>query len=485
MAEIGSNMLLLSFLFSLLLILTPNCEASGEKVYLVPINGVVDLGLSGFIKRSTEEAKDAGAKAIIFELDTPGGRVDAAEEILEHIRAVEPILTIAFINDEASSAGAFISFGCDKIVMSPGSSIGSAEPRSSIGATSEGTDEKYVSDFRSKFKSIAEENNHSGNLAQKMVDKDVELKKVKIKGETFILTAEELEEKKKEFKEDEIVIEAANIGFQKGKLLNLTAKEAVELKLSEAELKDIKEVLSYFGLKDAVVTKTFPTWSEVLVRFLTHPIVSSMLLTLGFLGLIFEFRTPGWGIIGTLGLLLLALFFWGHYLIGLANWMEILLFLLGVIALLVEIFVIPGFGIIGVSGIILILLSIFLSLLKHGPFEVPQTELKGAFYIVSISFISAFLILLASIKFLSSAPFWKGLILEKRETREEGFTSAPSTLQDYVGRVGKTLSFLRPSGRAIFGKEILDVVTEGDFIEEDKEIKIIKVEGAKFIVSRV
>ncbi|MBI2447283.1 MAG: ATP-dependent Clp protease proteolytic subunit, partial [Candidatus Omnitrophica bacterium] len=102
----------------------------------------MDLGLSGFIKRSVEEAKKSDAKAVIFELDTPGGRVDAAEEILEYIRSLKPILTIAFINDEASSAGAFISFGCDKIVMAPGSSIGSAEPRTSIGPTSEGTDEK-------------------------------------------------------------------------------------------------------------------------------------------------------------------------------------------------------------------------------------------------------------------------------------------------------------------------------------------------------
>ena len=476
----------LIFLLFAFLNISTNCETVQKKVYLIPVTGVVDLGLSGFIKRSTEEAKKSDAKAVIFELDTPGGRVDAAEEILEYIRSLKPILTIAFINDEASSAGAFISFGCDKIVMAPGSSIGSAEPRTSIGPTSEGTDEKYVSDFRSKFKSIAEENNHSGNLAQKMVDKDIELKKVKIKGEDFILTTEELEEKKKEFKEEDIVIEAGNIGFQKGKLLNLTAKDAVELKLAEAELKTKEEILSYFGLKDSVIIGTSPNWSEGIVRFLTHPIVSSLLMTLGFLGLIFEVTHPGWTLPGTIALVCLALFFWGHYLVGLANLIEILMFIAGVGLLLLEIFVMPGFGIPGITGIILIIGGLFLALIKSAsPFQAPKVELMGAFYIMAWSFAITLVSMVLLIRFLPQSGFWKRVALTTSEEKTGGYRADTAGMETLIGKVGRTVSILRPSGRAVFGDKILDVITEGDFIETEKEVRVVRVDGNRIVVSKV
>ncbi len=463
-------------------ILFPSLSSSQPpKVYSVPVKGVIDLGLSGFVKRALEEAKANQASAVIFEIDTFGGRVDAAVNIVNYIEELHPISTFAFVTGEAWSAGALITLACKSIVMSPGSSIGSAEPRIGGMAKQQPTDEKMVSALRAKFKSIAEQNAHPANLAMAMVDKDIELKEISIKGKTEIVTTEELEERKSRFKERDIKI--IKTISAKGKLLNLTAEEALNLKLADKVLSTREEVLKFAQLKDAEIIKNTPNWSEKLVRFLTHPVVSSLLLSLGSLGILFELRMPGWGVSGTLGIISLVLFFWGHYLIGLANWTEIFLFLLGMILLGLEILVIPSFGIAGISGAALVLAGIFLALIKH-PFEVPKGELTQAFYTMAYSFIITFMIILLSFKFLPKVGLWKRLVLTQQENRAGGFR-ATSPKETYLGKTGKTLSILRPSGRAVFKDKLLDVVTEGDFIEKDKTVKVVKVEGNRIVVSEV
>ena len=450
-----------------------------ESVYVIPIKGAIDLGLSGFIKRSLEEAEDNQASAIILEIDTFGGRVDAAVEICDHLEKIKPIPTIAFVDDHAWSAGALISLACEKIIMSPGASIGSAEPRAmSFAGKDELTDEKIVSAIRAKFKALAEENNYPLNLALAMVDKDYEIKRVKIKDEIKILTAEELQEIRQLYRPRDIQI--IKTISAKGKLLNLTAGEAKEFRLAEEILNNRRAVLDYLGLSKKQVIQTQATWSEALVRFLTHPLLSPLLLTLGFLGILFELKIPGWGISGTLGLLFLGLFFWGHYLVGLANWTELVIFFLGILLLLLEIFVIPGFGITGISGIILILAGIFLSLVKH-PLSAPKAQLAQAFYTLSFAIIITFIGIILSWKFLPRTGLWRRIILSSAETKKEGFQSTTS-LESYLGKTGRSLSALRPTGRAIIEEKTLDVITEGEFIDKDKAIKVIKVEGNKIIV---
>lgn len=451
------------------------------RAYFVPVKGVIDLGLSGFVGRALEEAKANEASAVIFEIDTFGGRVDAAVEINNHIEELHPIPSFAFVKGEAWSAGALIALACESIIMSPGSSIGSAEPRAARMTQQQPTDEKTVSALRAKFKSIAEKNKHPANLAMAMVDKDIELKKISIRGKTEIVTNEELEERKAQFREREIKI--IKTISAKEKLLNLTAEEAYNLKLADKILSTREELLEFTQIGDAELIESSLNWSEKLVRFLTHPVVSSLLLTLGSLGILFELRMPGWGISGSVGLICLGLFFWGHYLIGLANWTEIVLFLLGVTLLALEVFAIPGFGIAGISGIILIISGLFLALVKH-PFEIPRAELIQAFYTMAYSLIITFMIIILSFKFLPEAGLWKRLVLTQQEKGTRGFRAAPSR-ETYLGKTGETLTILRPSGKVMFVDKILDVVTEGDFIEKDKPVKVVKVEGNRIVVSEV
>lgn len=453
-----------------------------ETIYIIPVKGAIDLGLSSFIRRSFLEAKQNNAKAIILEVDTVGGRVDAALEICDALEEIKPIKTIAFIDDQAWSAGALISLACEKIIMSPGSSIGSAEPRAmGFGGKDELTDEKIVSAIRAKFKALAEQNNHPVNLALSMVDKDFEIKQVRIKDEIKILTSQELEEIKPQYKEKEIqVLKTIN---PKGKLLNLTAGEAKEFGLAEAVLNNRASLLDYLGFKEIEVVSPVLTWSELLVRFITHPMVSPLLLTLGFLGLIFELKIPGWGISGTLGVIFLALFFWGHYLAGLANWTEIVIFVLGVILLFLEIFVIPGFGIAGVLGIALILAGIFLAMIKH-PLHIPRVQLTQAFFTLGYAIMLTVVAIILALKFLPKSSIWRNIVLTAEEKKETGFVSFAS-LDTYLGKTGKTITILRPSGKAIFEGQILDVITQGDFIESNKPVKVINVQGNKLVVSEI
>ncbi|MFH1777314.1 MAG: NfeD family protein [Candidatus Omnitrophota bacterium] len=453
---------------------------SAEKIYIIPIKGVIDLGLSSFIKRSVEQAKEDNAAAIIFEIDTFGGRVDAAVDICTYISSSAPIPTYAYITNQAWSAGALISLACKEIYMATGSSIGSAEPRvSSPFGQQELSDEKTISAIRAKFKSIAEENNHSPNLAQAMVDKDIELKLVKIKGEPFILTPDEVEEKKLRLEENDIVIEK-NIS-PKDKLLNLTAQESKTLGLAKDIYPSREELLKHLELSTAEITETSPNWAEIVVRFLTHPILSSLLLMLGMMGLFFELRMPGWGVSGTVGLLCLALFFWGHYLVGLANWFDVLLFAVGIILIMLEIFVIPGFGFAGILGIISIIISLFLALIKH-PLHFPTWEISHALYIIAYAFIGAFLIIILTLRFLPQTTFWKKFILAASEKKTAGFKSRDLPNEKYLGKIGKTTTVLRPSGKAIFDKELLDVVTDGEFIEKNTFVVIAKIEKNRIMV---
>ncbi|NIM03360.1 nodulation protein NfeD [bacterium] len=425
-----------------------------SDVYVIPIKGLIDLGLSSFVRRAVGEAKQKKARCIILELETFGGRVDAATEIRDTLFESD-IKTVAFVNRRAISAGALISLACQSIVMAPGSTIGAATPvvMAPGAAKAQPTDEKTISYVRKEFKSTAERNNHPATLAEAMVDPDVEIEGV----------------------------------IEKGKLLTLTTEEALKLKLAEHKVSKIGEILTLYDLEDGQVVRASLTWSENLVRFLTHPVVSGLLLTFGLLGIFFELRIPGWGVSGTIGLICLALFFGAQYMVGLARWTEPLLFLLGVILLALELFVIPGFGVAGVSGILLIVASLFLSLVKEPLPKTPVdiSRLLQATYVVAASLIATFLVASLSFRFMPKFPLLSKLILTTEEKREKGFRSAPAKLEKFLGKQGMTLTMLRPVGKAQFGDTIVDVVSEGELIEKGKQVKVIKVEGNRIVVSEL
>jgi membrane-bound serine protease (ClpP class) len=433
-------------LFILFLSIESSANVDSTSSYHIKIEGEINLGLPNYLSRIIKEANQQQAGAVILEINTPGGRVDAALQIRDAIFEAE-IPVVAFINHEAASAGALISLSCDSIYMSPGSSIGAVTP---VDMRGEKASEKMVSYLRSVMRSIAQRNNRPVDVVEAMVDEDIEIPDV----------------------------------IEKGKLLTLTGEEAIKLNIADGMANDLNEVLKKLNLNEKNLVRTRITWSEKLVYFLTNPIISSLLLTIGIFGLIFEVRSPGWGIGGTLALIALALFFGSHYLVNLAQWTEILIFLVGLVLILLEVFVIPGFGITGILGMLLVLASFVLSLLPHVG-SISFDEILNAITMVGLSLIFAFALVIPVFIFVPKTKTFQKLILATSETKQEGFRSTPEAYEKFLGADGIALTTLRPSGIGLFDGNRLNVVAEGEFIDPKEKIEIIKVEGYKVIVRKI
>ena len=225
-----------------------------------------------------------------------------------------------------------------------------------------------------------------------------------------------------------------------------------------------------------------PTWAEAILRFLTHPVVSSLLMTIGILGIIVELRTPGFGVPGAVGIGCLALFFWGHWLVRLVGWEELLLVGAGVILLAIELFVTPGFGATGVLGITALVGGLALSLVGAGATWAVIITALGR---VAVSLLLAIAAALALLRFLPRLPFGRRLVLETELAAREGFASAPETDRAWLGKRGTAVSRLRPAGIADIEGERVDVVSDGDFIDAGDPITVVRVDGNRIVVRRL
>jgi membrane-bound serine protease (ClpP class) len=435
----------------LLATLALNGPSFGQQppvVYVAPIEGIIDLGLAPFVQRVLNEATDAGAAAVIFEINTFGGRVDAAVVIRDALLNAK-VKTVAFVNKRAISAGALISLAAEKIVMADGGTIGAATPvqMGQPGAPAQPVEEKTVSYVRKEFSATAETRKRPPLIAEAMVDADVEIPGL----------------------------------IEKGKLLTLTTEEALKHKVADFRAETIESVLDQLGLGGAEVRRAAANWAENLVRFLTHPIVSSLLITVGMLGIIIEIRTPGFGVPGALGITSLALFFWGHWLVQLAGWEELLLFGFGLVLLVLEIFVTPGFGVAGALGIAALLGGLSLSLFGAGASW--EFILKAVSRVV-FSLLIALIASLVTLRFLPRLPFGRRLILQTGLLAGAGGGSAPESDRRWLGKSGTALSPLRPAGIAEIEGERVDVVSEGDLIEAGVPIVVTRVDGNRIVVRR-
>jgi membrane-bound serine protease (ClpP class) len=412
----------------LILFLIFSLFASEGNVFLIPIKGTIDLGLASFVERSIRE--NPNARAFIFEIDTFGGRVDAAIKIRDTIINT-PILTIAFIKDRAWSAGALIALSCEKIIISPSGSIGAAEPRPA--------DEKTISALRSEFESTAEKRKRDPRIAGGMVDKNVVIPGLKKEGE----------------------------------ILSLYAREAKKWKYADEILENIEQVLKFYKLDKETLKKLHPTWSENFARILTDPTVSSILLTIGLFSLYVAIITPGLGIPELLALLGLGLFFGGYLIAGLAGLEPLILFLLGLLLVIIEMHT-PGFGIAGISGSAAIFFSIFWLISSTG--NTLRAILTALFVISSLIIFLAF--------YLPKSKAWKKFNIPEDQKRELGY-SAVRERTDLIGKRGKAITMLRPTGFAEIDGEKLEVYSESEYIIPDSEIVVVKVEGNKIFVRRV
>jgi len=423
--------------------------ANRPVVLLVPVDGTIDLGLAPYVQRVLKQAQDTGAAAVVLEINTFGGRLDAATQIRDHLLGT-PVRTIAFVNRRAISAGALIGLAAGTIAMAGGSTIGAATPvqAGQPGDAAAPVGEKTVSYVRKEFAATAESRKRPIAVAEAMVDPDVAIPGV----------------------------------IEKGKLLTLSTDEALRLKLADFRADSLEQLLQQAGLGGAEVRRIESNWAENIVRFLTHPVVSSLLITMAMLGIVVELRTPGFGLAGLVGVGSLGLFFWGHFLVQLAGWEELLLVAVGVVLLALELLVIPGFGIAGVAGLVALAAGFILATTGAGA---TAAALMLAATRVVFALIAAIVLGLLSLRFLGRLPVGRKLVLETGLDAQHGYQSAPDADRRWLGRRGVAMALLHPAGYALIDGQRVDVVSEGEPVDAGAAVEVVRVDGNRIVVRRV
>ncbi len=435
------NGAILSSLLLLSLPLAPlAAQEGGSVVYRLEVTGTIENGLAPYIARGIRVANAAGAAAIYLDLDTPGGRVDAAERIADAVRASR-VPVYAYVNPRAYSAGALIALSTRGIYMRPGGVLGAATPVDGGGTKAP---EKYVSAMRAEFRALAEEQGLDPRIAEAMVDES--------------LGAPGLAEP--------------------GQLVTLSTTEALRVHYARGEVHSEAELLDAIGTPGATVRSVDINWAEIVVRFLTNPVVSPLLLSLGILALLAEIKAGTHGLGLLVGLTSLGLFFGSSLVLGLAGMEEVILLGLGVVAVAVEIFLLPGFGIAGVLGALLIGAAIVLAMLGNFP---TGGDVLQALAVLGTSIIITLAVAYAWLRHLPNSRRFPGLVHRESVQAAEGYISALPR-GDLIGHHGTAVTDLRPAGVALVDGERIDVVTEGDYIGAGSRVTVVRAEGYRHVV---
>jgi len=359
---------------------------NNSKVYVVPIQNTIDLGIPAFVNRAVNAAENNDAELLVFEINTFGGRVDAATQIKDAISSTD-IQTVAFINKRAISAGSLISLSCDKIYMTPGATIGAT---SVVDMSGEKQSEKAQSYMREEMGATAESSGKNVTIARGMVDEELSFEYLVVEGDSV--------------KVDDIE------GRKEGKLITLTTELALKYKIADGESESIEDVIADLNIENYDIIILDENWSEDLVRFLTDPVVSSLLTTFGTIGIISELYSAGWGIGGTIGIVCLTLALGAGYLTKLASATDLLIIFSGLALLLIEFFAIPGFGIFGIAGLVILFYGLYLLLIPEVPVsdEIYREALDG----FSWAIVGGIIVLIMLIRLVSQSKVFQRLITQ-------------------------------------------------------------------------
>lgn len=494
-----------------------------DYVVIIPVSGMIDDGIDVILERAIRDYPDAAA--LILRVDTPGGRVDSAVNITNQLLDTD-LHTIAYVEGMgAISAGAMISLACNDIVMRPDSNIGAATPVIAGPGGMQPTGEKEVSFMRARMRAMAEANGHNPYIAEAMVDQDIELRaRVGEDGELVIYAGQRPERPEPERATDpeeepapnlqeliERILEDygddpglaapnpfgavemragddSHVVLASDKLLTMTASEALEMGLIEHTARSVDEVMEAFDYGGFRKVEIEFTWSEALFRFLTNPTVAGLLLMIGVGGLYFEVRSPGFGLPGIIGLVALSLFFGARYIVGLSDWIDVLLVALGLALIAVEVFALPGFGIFGLAGVVSLLVGLYLALTTV---PIPEyswefDRLRDGAVTMVVAVLSYSLLAAALWQILPRTAAYRGLVLSDAMASEQGYVVSSEMEPDSaIGEEGKALTMLRPAGRGRFGNKTYSIVTRGDYIEAGEPIRIVEVRGNRYVVDRV
>ncbi|MBP5190397.1 MAG: S49 family peptidase [Bacteroidales bacterium] len=440
-------------ILTLLLALLPLAAMSQNDkkiVYRFNIDEEIAPPATMRVEKALEEAHNTGADIIVVHINTFGGTLDDADKIRTSFLQSD-IPVYAYIDNNAASAGALISIACDSIYMHSGSSIGAATVVDQMG---EVQPDKYQSYMRSLMRTTAEARGRRPDIAQAMVDPDIYV---------------------------------AGIS-DSGKVLTFTTQEALKYGFCEAEVENVEQLLEHAGVKEYVIREQRYTFLDKLIGFLITPVVSGILIMLIIGGIYFELQQPGIGFPLILALSAAALYFAPLYLEGLASYWEIILFVIGIVLIILELFVFPGFGVSGVLGIICLVAGLVFSLVGNVGFDfshIPGTLIANRLMIVLVAVAVSLPLSIWLGKKLFESTLFGGLALNTEESTDKGFTIAGQREQSLIGQSGTAATILRPAGKVTIDGRPYDAVALIGYIEQGQQVTVVDYINGSLVVKKV
>ncbi len=421
-----------------------------QKVMVMEIKSEIDPRTNRYVELALDHAKEIEADIIIIEMDTYGGLVDDAKDIVENLLNFEKPVWV-FIDKDAASAGALISIACDSIYMAPGASIGAATV-----VTMDGTaaPDKYQSYMRATMRATAEESGRDPKIAEGMVDENIEIEGIS----------------------------------EKGQVITFSTSEAIQFGFCEGKVSSVEEILEKNEVVDYEIVRYELPGTERVIAFFLNPFISGILILVIIGGIYFELQSPGVGFPILAAGVALILYLVPYYLNGLAESWEIILFVVGIVLIAVEVFVIPGFGIAGVSGMVLTVGSLILMMLNNDIFDfslVPWDNIMIATFTTLAGLLGGFMVMFMAGVRLTNTRIFNRVALVDRQDRSEGYTSSFLVEDKLVGKEGVAYTILRPSGRVEIDGEVYDAYTRGSYIPKGSRIKVISDEGTSLKVKKI
>jgi membrane-bound serine protease (ClpP class) len=436
------------FSFIVFMILPGMHLLAQEKIMTMEIDAEIDPRMNRYTELALDHATEIGADLIIIKMDTYGGALNDADEIRNRILEYPKPIWV-FINKNAASAGALISIACDSIYMASGSSIGAATVVTQDGSAAP---DKYQSYMRSIMRSTAEASGRDPRIAEAMVDEDLEIEGI----------------------------------TKAGEVITFSTSEAIKYGFCDGEVESIDDVLAKNDIMDYTIEEFRLSGAEKIIRIFLNPVISGILILVILGGIYFELQTPGVGFPLLAAVTAALLYFIPYYLNGLAENWEIIMFIVGIILLALEIFVIPGFGIAGISGLVLTMGSLILVMLNNDLLDFSFVKTSEIFQAVAAIltglFLSIILMFFGGVR-LTNTRFFRRIALQTVQDRMEGYTSNFKE-KSLLGKSGKAYTVLRPSGKVIIEDVLYDAYTRGDYIQKDEEIVVVSEEGTSLKVKK-
>lgn len=452
-----------------LLPLEAMADTDKRTVMVIPVQTEIGAKSWRYLQSGMASAEACGADAIVLHVNTYGGEVQYADSMRTRIlRCKVPV--VAFVDNNAASAGALISIACDSIYMSSGANIGAATV---VSGTGEAMPDKYQSYMRSIMRSTAQAHGK-------------------------VWRVDTLGTRTAHWRRDPLVAEAMVdprtvvkwIGDDSARVVSFTTEEAIRYHFCEGQESSVESVVAHrLGYKECEIRTYEPGFADELVGFFSSGAVQAILIMIIVGGIYFELQTPGVGFPSVASAVAAILYFSPLYIDGLAQGWEIVAFALGVLLLLIEIFVIPGFGVAGISGLVLIFLSLMFAMLDNtSPVDFGFTtgdDVMGALLVVIIGLLLGVALILVVMHYIGHKGFMRHSALVLEQKVEEGYVGVPVDLAGYVGGIACAVTVLRPAGKVRMDDgEIVDAVSAHEFIEAGERVKVLKYENAQLYVAK-